>query len=85
MSLDQLSASVRDKLLAAQETVPHTRRMIQLYDVPELDVAIEHYNYTLDYSQMKQIFRDQVGFPSMVKLVDELQASLMRGVQQGLF
>lgn len=85
MSLDQVSASVRDKLVAAQDIVPHSRKMIQLYDVPELDVAIEHYGYDLDYSQMKTIFRDQVGFPSMVRLVDELQASLVRGVQQGLF
>jgi hypothetical protein len=85
MALDQVSVSVRDKLVAAQGMIAHSRKMIQLYDVPELDVMIEHYGYDLDYGQMKQIFRDQVGFPSMVKLVDELQASLVRGVQQGLF
>jgi hypothetical protein len=71
--------------MAAQGTVAHSRKMIQLYDVPELNCDMTCYNYNLDYGQMKTIFRDQVGFPSMVRLVDELQASLVRGVQQGLF
>ena len=85
MSLDQLKPKLKDKLVAAQDTVPHARKMIQLYDVPDLNTRIEDYRYDLDYTAMKQILRDEVGFPSMVKLVDELQASLVRGMQQGLF
>ena len=85
MSLDQLSEKTRNKLVAAQDTVAHSRKMIQLYDVPALDIAIEHYGYNLDFTQLKAILVTQVGFPSMAKWVDDLKASLVRGMQQGLF
>lgn len=85
MALPEIDAKLRDKLAASIDIIPHTKKMIQLYDVPGLDTGLDAYRYDLDYMAMKQIFRDQVWFPSMVKLVDELQASLVRGTQQGLF
>ena len=85
MSLDQVSTSVKDKLVAAQGTVAHSRKMIQLYDVPELNCDMTCYDYHLDYGQLKTILVNQIGFPSMAKWVDDLKASLVRGTQQGLF
>lgn len=85
MALPEIDAKLREKLITAIDIIPHTKKMIQLYDVPNLDVAIENYDYELNYGTIKTIFRDEVWFPSMVRLVDELQASLVRGMQQGLF
>ena len=84
-SLKEIDAKLRDKLLVAMDIIPHTKKMIQLYDVPGLNTSMDDYRYTLDYTSIKQILRDDVGFPSMTKLVDDLQASLVRGTQQGLF
>jgi len=84
-NLDQLNPKTREKLLKSASIIPHTKKMIQLYDVPNLECEMDHYRYNLDYDQMKQLFLTQVGFPSMVKLVDELKWAITNGMQQGLF
>lgn len=84
--IDEISGSVKEKLVNGKDAAYHSRDLIRLMDVPEMShIPLEQYKRPVDYDLLKERLVHGRGFHSIEKKIDELKKKYEKPVQMWLF
>ena len=84
--IDEITGSVKQKLIDGKDDAYRSKDLIQLHTIPGIqDVKLDQFHLTLDFPQIKKILVERYGFHSFEKFVDELKKKMTEPVQSSLF
>ena len=85
-NIDEVSASVREKLLEQKETLFNSKSLIQLYQIDELqELKIDNLKLEIDFDLYREILKNKLGFKSAENIIDNLRKLYQSGEQLSLF
>lgn len=84
--LDEITGATHTKLKQWKESAYHSKELIQLMDVPDLDCYnLESTKMKLDFSHIQSVLIEERKFDRLSKSIKELKKEVDGGVQLGLF
>lgn len=85
-NIDHITWDLKDKLIASKQEAYHSRDLIKLHDIPQIDdIQLDNFKLELDFDKYKQILVNQYGLDSFAKILDELKKKLTTPMQSSLF
>lgn len=82
--LDEIDENLRNKLISWREQVYKAKWLMRMMEVPDIK-KLDLCEVKLDYNELKRLFVEEVGFPSMVRSIDQIKSTYTVGVQGSLF
>jgi DNA polymerase-1 len=84
--IDEISASLKEKLIASKEIALQGKSLVQLMEVPTLvNTPREEFATKINFSHFRDILINQYQFTSMEKNIKELQDMYEKPQQTSLF
>ncbi len=85
-NIDDISGWTQQKLIDGKESAFHSKMLIQLMDVPDMEgKVLKDYMLDLDFDRFRTVMIDQRWFTSARKAIDELRLQRVMPEQTSLF